>query len=1152
MHVRLLGHVEASVDGRRIAIGAGKPRALLALLALNAGSAVSSERLLDGLWGERPPATAAKMLQVYVSRLRKVLAAAGDGTEIVTHPHGYELRLRRGDVDARRFEALIARAAPRDALALWRGPPLDDVDAEPFAAAEIRRLEELRLAALELAVEQDLAAGRHRQVIAELEALVGEEPLRERLHAQRMLALYRAGRQSDALEAYRAARAVLVEQVGIEPGPELRRLHDAILQQDPALEYGEAGRGPPAADAAIDAARRAAGETPRGAFVGRERELAALIACLDDALAGRGRLVLLVGEPGIGKSRLAEEVAAEAQSRGARVLVGRCWEAGGAPAYWPWVQSLRAYVRDCETPVLRAQLGAGGADLAQILPELRERLPDLPEPPAGEPETARFRLFEAAAGFVRAASASRAVVLVLDDLHAADTPSLLLLRFLARELAGARVLLVGACRDVDPTPGRPLTELLSDVAREPAARRLSLGGLSERELAEYVELTARQIASPELAAALHEETEGNPLFAGEIVRLLAVEGVWSRSGAQTPFAIPETVRDVISRRLAHLSEPCRRALAHASVLGREPAIDALARMAGLGDGELLDVLDEAMAARVIADVPGVPGRVRFAHALIRDTLYDGLTGARRVRLHRRALEVLEALYGPDLSPRLAELAHHALAGSDVAEGVRYARLAGDRALALLAYEEAARLYESALAALGDSGEGSRCELLLALGEARSQAGDTSSAKRALLAAAGIARRLGLAHALARAAAEYGGRIIYARAGDDERVLPLLEEALLGLAGEDAELRVRLLARLAAALRDEPSRTRRDALSRDAVELARRIDDPAALAYALDGRAISVLAPDTVAEVEALGAELRDLATRIGDRERIVHGCMHRLGPLLMLGKVAEAEAEIEVADRVARELRQPAHLWDVGGAKAMLALAEGRLGDAEGLMSDLRALGERAQPEMAIPVHLVQRYTLCDFRGGLEDVEPVMRALAAERPARPVFRCVLAHVHARVGRLPEARRALDDLTRDDCAGLPFDQEWLFGMSLLAETSGLLGDAGSATVLYRLLLPWSALNVVDQCEGIRGSVSRYLGILAPAAGRGREADRHFEDALAMNAETGALPWLARTRNDYARMRLARDGPGDRERARELLDASLGGYRELGMEPTAAGG
>ena len=368
---------------------------------------------------------------------------------------------------------------------------------------------------------------------------------------------------------------------------------------------------------------------------------------------------------------------------------------------------LRARLR---APVLRAQLGAGGADLAQILPELRERLPDLPEPPAGEPETARFRLFEAAAGFVRAAAASRAVVLVLDDLHAADTPSLLLLRFLARELAGARVLLVGACRDVDPTPGRPLTELLTDVAREPAARRLSLGGLSERELAEYVELTARQIASPELAAALHEETEGNPLFAGEIVRLLAVEGVWSRSGAQTPFAIPETVRDVISRRLAHLSEPCRRALAHASVLGREPAIDALARMAGLGEGELLDVLDEAMAARVIADVPGVPGRVRFAHALIRDTLYDGLTGARRVRLHRRALEVLEALYGPDLSPRLAELAHHALAGSDVAEGVRYARLAGDRALALLAYEEAARLYESALAALGDSGEGTRCEL----------------------------------------------------------------------------------------------------------------------------------------------------------------------------------------------------------------------------------------------------------------------------------------------------------------------------------------------------------------------------------------------------------------------------------------------------------
>jgi DNA-binding SARP family transcriptional activator len=215
MDVRVLGPVEASVDERPVAIGAGKPRALLALLALNVGSAVSAERLIDGLWGERPPATAAKMVQVYVSQLRKALAAGGDGAEILTRAHGYELRLGPGEVDVRRFERLVAAGAPREALTLWRGPALDDLADAPFAVVEIRRLEELRLAALELAIEGDLAAGRHREVIGELEALVAEEPLREHLHAQRMLALYRCGRQGDALDAYGRARAALVEAIGV-------------------------------------------------------------------------------------------------------------------------------------------------------------------------------------------------------------------------------------------------------------------------------------------------------------------------------------------------------------------------------------------------------------------------------------------------------------------------------------------------------------------------------------------------------------------------------------------------------------------------------------------------------------------------------------------------------------------------------------------------------------------------------------------------------------------------------------------------------------------------------------------------------------------------------------------------------------------------
>ena len=290
MQISVLGPVEVSVGGQPVALGAGKPRALLAMLALNAGSTVSTDRLIDGLWGEQPPATAGKLVQLYVSQLRKALATDGDGAEIVTRGRGYELRLGDGDVDARRFERLVAERAPREALALWRGAPLADLADEPFAAAEIRRLEELRLTAIELAIDADLAAGRHREVVGELEALVAEQPLRERLHAQRMLALYRSGRQAEALEAYRHGARGAVDAIGVEPGPELRRLHEAILRQDPELE-------PPSGEAAgcrrsCTPARRWRGARPSWtgcASTGGERTAAPAGSCCSRARAASAR-----------------------------------------------------------------------------------------------------------------------------------------------------------------------------------------------------------------------------------------------------------------------------------------------------------------------------------------------------------------------------------------------------------------------------------------------------------------------------------------------------------------------------------------------------------------------------------------------------------------------------------------------------------------------------------------------------------------------------------------------------------------------------------------------------------------------------------------------------------------------------------------------
>jgi DNA-binding SARP family transcriptional activator len=1142
MEFRLLGPLEVAERGRSLPLGGRKQRSLLAVLLLHANDVVPVERLIDDVWGESPPATVGKSVQVYVSRLRKQL---GDD-RLVTRAPGYVMHVDPSDLDIARFEQLVAdasgtdpaSAAPmlREALALWRGPPLADLAYEPFAQAPAARLEELRLHALEQRIDAELATGRHAELVGELEGLVVEHPLRERLRAQLMLALYRCGRQADALDAYRDARAALTGELGIEPSRALRELQEAILRQDSGLD-----------PATLPAS---AAEPARGTFVGRERELAELTAGLDDAFAGRGRLFLVAGQPGIGKSRLADELAAAARVRGAEVLVGRCWEAGGAPAYWPWVQALRAHVRDSDPAALREQLGSGAAALAQIVPDVRERLPDLPAPPALDPEAARFRLFDATVEFLRSASARRPIVLVIDDLHAADAPSLLLLHYLARELGSARLLVVVAYRDVDPVPEGTLTAAMAEIIREPATRRLSLRGLSRRDVAEYVELTASEIASAELVAALHEDAEGNPLFIGEIVRLLAVEGIRPGPAADVRLAIPQSVRDVIARRLTHLSPECNRALVLASVLGREFHVETLAGLRGVSEDELLELLDEAMAARVVSDLPGARGRLRFAHVLIRDSLYAGLTSARRMRIHRLVIEALEARYAGDPGPALAELAHHAMEGRDLGKALSYARRAADRALELYAWEEAARLYDAALAALDPSDERQRCELLLSRGEAEIRAGDTPAAKQAFLEAAGLARRLGLPRQLARAAAGYGGRIVFARAGSDDRLVPLLEEGLAVLAEEDVELRVRLQSRLSGALRDEHSRERRDTLSREAVELARGTGEPSTLAYALDGRVAAIVAPDTVAEILALGSELCEVAERGGIPELVVAGHSHRLIAQLLAGDVRGAEVDLAASSRIAHELKQPAHLWRACGERAMLALAAGRLVEAERLIAQALAHGERAQRAEAIPVHRMQRYTLCDLRGSPAEVEPAIRELAAEYPARPVFRCVLTHLHARLGRTGDARRALDELARDGCSTLPFDQEWLYGMSLLAEAAAVVGEEDAAAVLYRLLLPFSTLNAVDVTEGFRGSVARYLGILAATMRRRQEAERHFEDAVAMNARMGALPWLAHARRDYARMLRARDLPGDRERARRLLGEAAAGYRELGMRPPAS--
>jgi DNA-binding SARP family transcriptional activator len=1158
MDFRILGPLAVVDDDRAVALGGNKQRALLGLLLVHANETVSTDRLIDELWGERPPATAAKALQVQISRLRRALVGGmSNGSEgtIVTREHGYELTLDPERLDAYRFERLLAEgrselaasrpgcaaAALEEALSLWRGSPLADLAYEPFAQREIARLEELRLAAVEALMEAKLTLGRHAEIVGELETLVAEHPYRERLHAQRMLALYRCDRQAEALQAYQDARGKLVDELGIEPGERLRQLELAILEQDPALALANTE----------SAVTKPAAQVPAIAFVGRERELSELVAGLEDACGGRGRLFLLVGEPGIGKSRLAEEVVPEAASRGARVLVGRCWEAGGAPAYWPWVQVLRTLVHEVEPERLRGQLAQDGAELVRLVPELREQLPDLPLPQGPHGEDARFRLLAAVTTFLRGCASSRPLAIFLDDLHAADEPSLLLLRFVVAQLARAPILIVGCCRDNEI--GTTLLAALTELTREAVTRRITLRGLSATDTSRLLEATIGRAPADDLTAQVHAETEGNPFFATEVGRLLTSEHFGADASPDLP--IPETVMEAVDRRLEAQSESCRETLALASVIGREFDPVVLEALSGADGDELYRSLEEAASARLLAALPNAPGRLRFSHVLIRDALYEGIPAPRRVHLHRAIGQALEMLYSGNPEPHLAEVARHYLAGGTPVreKAIEYAKRAGDRAASQLAHEEAIRHYTSALDVLDATGSGDvdrTCALLLSLGETLSRAGRSSEAKEALRRAATLAERTGKTDRLARAAVEYGGRFAWARASTDPFLVPLLERALTAIGEADSAERVKLLARLATATRDEPSRSRSVQIAEEAMQIARRLDDPETLAFALEGHWTAVEGPDTAGGGIEPGAMLVKLGEQTGDKERALVGHQYRLNGFWTLGDRAGVDVELDAIASLADELGQPAQRWILGTGQTMLALMEGRLEDAEQLISDTMAVGRRSQSWNAVVSERFALFVLRRAQGRLPEFEDTLKRSVHEYPPLLRFRCALAHAYGELGRKHDASAVLDELMTRDLGNEHVDAEWLLSMTLLADPCAFLDDQDAAARLLALLAPYEGVYTVAPVEATFGSVARALGVVASVLERFEAAERHFVSAIETERLMKARPWRAHAQHNLATMLLRRAAVGDNERALALLDEAHDTYRELDMKCWAA--
>jgi class 3 adenylate cyclase len=949
-------------------------------------------------------------------------------------------------------------------------------------------------------------------------------------------------------EVPRALEALIMRLLAKDPAD---RPESAASIPEALATIAQAGAG--VAGQAIEEEANPLDRLAGGVFVGREKEMDELRAGLEEALSGRGRLLMLVGEPGIGKTRTSEELATYAGLRRAQVLWGRCYEGEGAPAYWPWVQIIRSYVHDRDPDELKSQMGPGAADIAQVVSEVSERLPGLPSPPDLEPEQARFRLFDSITAFLRNASSHEPLVLVLDDLHWADKPSLLLLQFLAREMRGARLLVLGTYRDIELGRQHPLAQTLGELNREGLSQRILLRGLTDRDVARFIELTAGAAPPAPLVEAVYRETEGNPFFVNEVVRLLVSDGRLERPEDVKSWSVtvPQSVREVVGRRLDRLSDDCNSVLAIASVIGREFQLEALERLSEVKGDRLLEVLEEAVASKVAVEVPRLAGRYTFGHALIRETLYEELSTTRRLRLHRQVAEALEDLYGADPEPHLAELAYHfaeaANAGGDPEKAIDYSVRAGARAAQQRAYEDAIAHYERALQTLESTGAGAdrTAGLLLELGEARWATGEFLEARATLLKAAEIAKEADLPNVMAEAALGYQGRVVAFNAGVvDEVAISLFEHALARLGDSDDPLRARVLAGLASALAFSAPMERRESLCQEAVEIARRHGDQLVLAAVLLDRHWALWSPDNLEERLEMTAEMQRLAAATGSKGITLAGAW-LLWDLLEQGEMRAWDEESVALAAAAEESRQPYYLWIAEIGRAGRHHMLGEFEEAERVSQRALAVGQEAQNRNAVQIFGAQMGLVRREQGRLAEMEPAVTGIATQVSGIPAWRCGLAWLYAELGRQEEARAAFESFAKDGFAALPRDMAWLLGTVLLADVCVKLDDRERAAVLYDSLLPFA-----DRCASFAsifvGPVSRFLGMLATTLERWPEAEAHFQRALAMCERMGTRPWEAWTQHGYAEMLLARGERGDRTKAVELLNAALDTGHELGMK------
>lgn len=850
-------------------------------------------------------------------------------------------------------------------------------------------------------------------------------------------------------------------------------------------------------------------------FVGRERELTELAFALDEGCAGIGSVWLIGGEAGIGKSRLVEEVARAAASRGATVLDGRCWESGGAPAFWPWVQVLRGLARELGVASLRELCGPRAEALMPLLPELAPRGASWAGV-AQDAEQARFQVLEAASGLLVAAAQRAPLLVTLEDLHAADASSLVLLDFLAREVTRARIVVLGTFRDSDLEIGAAAPHL-ARVAR--SARQLHLRRLAELEVQTLLERVAGAALAPSVAAAVSAATEGNPLFVVEMARLVASDPAraagWIGQGG---LPLPATIRATFRDRIAHLDGEARELLQIAAVLGRDFTTTAVAEVVERGEAEIAAPFARAAEAGLVTRL--APESYRFTHILAREVLHDELAPERRWGLHARRAEALTRAVERGGEPAWSEIAHHwTWAGPDGRRHAVPAQVrAAEQATARFAFEDAALALERALACADAANLDEpvrRVELRLALARACNLAGDSVGARRACTAVLEQARRERSGELFARAALEYAAGYVYG--GVEGPLVELLAEGLAILPPGDGALRARLMARQAAA--QQPARAPEEPLelARAAVAMARRVGDPHALLLALRDAGSAFMDSGPVDDRIALSTEHVALAERLGESVDAWRGSLRLVFDHFERDDVERAKLAIESAARHAERLGHPHYRWPLVGFRAMAAVREGRFAEGRRLLEEARALARAARDpngERSLLIHELLRLRLegrwDEERARIGELVERFRGLTSGELISKLW----AYAVAPEGEA-EALLTETDLERAIALG---DSSELALLVVVAERRGdpALARRIAERFAYRTdaNVRWGLFGVM-----VEGPVRQYLARLAVLYGRRDEAYAHFEVALARARATGARPYAAWIEYDFARALLA---------------------------------